>query len=174
MLGMKAKGFGAAVCLGLGLGAAVWLGIGQDLTLSPSIAEAQTRLTWRSPDPPASSRVWARPSPSPFDGSPLPALVLRLDGISRMPNRSAVLVVVNAAAPIWIRVGETNNGFTLTKTQSGRITVETRDGEHEVALGQTKDLRAPLATQPVASANEVPPPGAKLPPEPASASIRGP
>lgn len=88
-------------------------------------------------------------------------------GISRSPGRQAALVALGGAEPAWIQLGETSEGLTLVSVQSDGATFDGANGPIMVPLGETIDG---AATAPGAPAPEGgPPPGVRLPPEPAAA-----
>ena len=92
---------------------------------------------------------------------------IRVVGVSRTPGRQAALVALGADEPAWMQAGETVQGLTLVSVNGDGAVFDSIGGPITAPLGETiEGASAAAGTQP---ADGGPPPGARLPPEPAAA-----
>jgi hypothetical protein len=92
---------------------------------------------------------------------------ITLVGVSRTPGRTAALLAIAGGEPRWVTVGETVDGLTLVSVRGAGAVLDSLNGPVTVPLGETLDPASPAA--PAAAQEGGPPPGSRLPPEPASA-----
>lgn len=160
--------------VGLALGAGAWLVAGrQDVLTGP-----QDRLSVLRA---AKTQDGGGATPT-LSGPPLFALTIGPDavrdptvtllGLSRMPGRSAALVAINGASPVWLARGDARDGVILREVGSGRATLDLPLGLHTLRLGEASlpsaATGAPMSS-PLAAPGDTPPPGYRSPPPPASA-----
>lgn len=105
---------------------------------------------------------------------PVAEVAVRLDGLARSSRRIAALLSIGGKPAEWLALGESRDGVTLQNVLSNKALIETANGEREVMLGvpnapggaSAAPLSAPSPIGPI-------PPGARLPPVPASAPAMG-
>lgn len=96
---------------------------------------------------------------------------MRLDGVSLSRRRVAALLSIDGRAATWVLAGETREGVTLQEVRADRVVVETVLGFKDLALGEQTSASGPasVAGPDVLETGDVPPPGVRMPPAPASA-----
>jgi hypothetical protein len=158
----------AAAPAGLVLGAVVWMLFGGEKPLIGPLQSVEAQLNAldthprrsRSTGPDPAAQAIAAPL---FASSSLvptgPEVAVKLLGVARMPSGSSALVSTNNGPPEWLTVGATKDGITLQEVTASAVVIDTPGGTRTVTLGETS------APSPAAAA----PPGARMPPAPASA-----
>ncbi|KQZ22888.1 hypothetical protein [Caulobacter sp. Root1472] len=171
MLDLRTPLIPICAATGLVLGATAWLAAGRQDVLAP----VEARLaSLRSSD--------GRPTPNGgaplLLGQPLFPLSSGLNavrdpavsvlGISRMPGRAAALVAIDGKPPVWLARGESRDGVVLSDVGSGRATLDLPLGGRTLRIGEAT---GPGPANPTSASppSDIPPPGFRSPPPPASA-----
>jgi hypothetical protein len=166
--------------VGLALGATAWLAAGRQDVLTP----AQDRLAALRPYGASRGVDGAAPS---LSGAPLFVLstgpnavhdpAVTVLGVSRMPGRAAALLAIDGKPPAWLARGESRDGVMLSDVGSGRATLDLPLGVRTLRVGETTSGAPgeaaagngpPGPGSPITS-GDMPPPGFRSPPPPASA-----
>lgn len=171
-----------AAAAGLVLGAAAWLLFSHGASAAERIADLQGRAQALAP-PPAS--VTGGVAGAVALDHPIFALtvgphsvadtVVVLTGIQRTPARTAALLSINGKPADWLDLGATRDDVTLVEVQAEKVVVDTPTDLRDVVLGAKPAASAaqpgqPAAAPPAASpSTDTPPPGFRVPPQPASA-----
>lgn len=180
MLDLRAPLIPLAALAGLALGALAWLAAGRQDVLAP----LQEQLTALRPE-----RVAELSSSAPsLSGSPLFALstgpnavkdpAVTVLGLSRMPGRSAALVSIDGKPAGWLARGEARDGVILREVGSGRAMLDLPLGVRELRIGESGGTTGAGSSVPGGvtsnlAPGDVPPPGFRMPPPPASAPSVG-
>jgi hypothetical protein len=178
LLDLRAPLIPLSAVLGLALGATAWLAAGhQDV-----MASTQDRLAALRPLRAGDASAGAAPI---LTGAPLFALstgpnavkdpaVLVL-GLSRMPGRTAALVAIDGKPAAWLARGDSRDGVILREVGSNRATLDLPLGVKDLRIGEATLGSAPVGgatSNPPGlgpNASDMPPPGYRSPPPPASA-----
>lgn len=184
MLDLRAPLIPICAAVGLTLGASAWLAAGRQDVLSAM----QDRLAALRPTRAQGGVDGGAPS---LSGSPLFALsigpnavrdpAVTVLGLSRMPGRAAALLAIDGQAPAWLARGESRGGVVLLDVGSGRATLDLPLGVKILRVGEaagpepggvsaSSDAQSPGAT---VNPKDLPPPGFRSPPPPASAPGMG-
>lgn len=162
--------------VGLGLAAASAASLafaGRPQTAAVASIDARlSAISGRRPKPIGAAQALALQGPSlfPVFSGPgaAPEMTVLVQGIARSPLRTAALLSVNGAPAEWVGLGESVQGVVLEDVSSGGVTIDTPRGVREVRLGEGgagAGAGAPIES----AAADAPPPGYRMPPEPASA-----
>lgn len=167
-----------AVPAGLLTGLLAWSLAGGLSVQAHALESVEPRLA-SLPQPRTEGRASSRASAAPLLGSPLFALTtgpgavrepaIRVDGVAVTRRRQAALLAIDGQAAAWWEVGASRDGVTLQAVSSTGVTLETAVGVKTLNLGDQSAASAPAAGGVAAAALDQPPPGVRLPPEPASA-----
>jgi hypothetical protein len=171
----------AAAAIGVGTGVAAWFAAGGAAAHADRIAPvAETlqdahSLSFRDRAPAQLDLAGLATAPlfplSVGPGAVQDALV-RLDGISIVPRRSAALISIDGKPAEWLVAGDTRDGVTVAEVQRSAVRVDTVLGVRRIELG---DPPAAPAAPPIEAAAATPrgdiPKGFRTPP-PASAPRR--
>lgn len=169
--------FAGAAPVGLLTGLLAWLVAGGPSVQARALDVTEARLAAIRPERgsgPASRAGGA----AALLGAPLFAVAgaaaehdpsVRLDGVSVTRRRMAALISLDGKPAEWMSLGESREGVTLRTITTAGVTLDTASGEKTVSLGD-----GPVgAAGPAAQGLDGPPPGVRLPPEPASAPRGG-
>ncbi|KQY31927.1 hypothetical protein ASD21_22965 [Caulobacter sp. Root1455] len=180
MLDLRAPLIPICAVVGLTLGAAAWLAAGRQDVLTP----AQDRLAALGPSRAQRGVDGGAPS---LSGPPLFALstgpnavrdpVVTVLGLSRMPGRAAALLAIDGKPPAWLARGESRDGVVLRDVGSGRASLDLPLGVRTLRIGEATPVSPSGATASLgpstlafpSAPGDVPPPGFRPPPPPASA-----
>ena len=129
--------------IGLAIGSAAWLmlnaltpgsaGMGDLTERLDALGAAKRDIPDRTPDMLVASLLSHPLLQTTTAGGAEP--LLRLEGVSMTPTRSAALIAVGAGPAQWIQVGESRTGVTLRRVAPLSAVVESMSGEHSLALG---------------------------------------
>lgn len=93
-----------------------------------------------------------------------------------MPGRAAALVSIDGKAPVWLARGESRDGVVLNDVGSGRATLDLPLGVRTLRIGEATSVGGGAAASPdlanpmtAPATGDMPPPGFRSPPPPASA-----
>jgi hypothetical protein len=178
LLALRAPLIPLCAAVGLVLGATAWLAAGRQDVLT----QAQDRLaTLRAS---SAQRGLDGGAPS-LTGPPLFALsvgpnavrdpVVGVLGVSRMPGRAAALLAIEGKPAAWLARGETRDGVVLRDLGWGRATLDLPLGVRTLRIGEATAPGAPTPgfdpSDPMSAPapGDMPPPGFRSPPPPASA-----
>jgi len=179
LLDLRAPLIPICAAVGLVLGVTAWLAAGRQDVLAP----VQERLaSLRPPD----GRLTLNGGAPSLLGQPLFALsvgpnavrdpAVSVLGISRMPRRAAALVAIDGKAPVWLARGESRDGVVLNDVGSGRATLDLPLGVRTLRIGEATSVGGGTAASPdlanpmtAPAPGDMPPPGFRSPPPPASA-----
>jgi hypothetical protein len=180
LLDLRAPLIPICAAVGLVLGATAWLAAGRQDVLAP----AQERLA----DLPSSGFQRGVDGGAPsLSGPPLFNLstgpnavrdpAVGVLGVSRMPGRAAALLTIDGKTPAWLARGESREGVVLRDVGSGRAVLDLPLGVRSLRIGEATPLApggAPPGSEPsnpafMPAPGDLPPPGFRSPPPPASA-----
>lgn len=172
---------------GLALAAAAWFILGGGNGMSADLDRLELRLA--AAKPPAQHAFAAADSVARAAATPLFGLTtgpgavadisVALQGLAVTPTRKAALVSIGGKPSDWLDLGATRDGVTLMTVQSNKITVDTATGFKDVGLwDQSANTSGPPSPsndpqRSVVSGSDHIPPGAYVPPAPASAPGHG-
>lgn len=171
------------------ISALAWIGL-SDRVANPLVASLAARVTTLAMAHPA-----PRPSSSAADASSMPlftatnaissptvATSIRVLGLALGPRRQAALVSLDAKAPIWMKIGQSADGFELRAIGRSGATFSTPSGDRKIGLFDRQAPDPGLAENPAslspplqsglptaAASTDTPPPGYRPPPPPADA-----
>lgn len=171
MLDLRTPLIPICAATGLVLGATAWLAAGRQDVLAP----VEARLASLRPSDGRPTLNGGAPS---LLGQPLFPLstgpnavrdpAVSVLGISRMPGRAAALVAIEGKPPVWLARGESRDGVVLSDVGSGRATLDLPLGVRTLRIGEATGS-GPANPMSAPTPSDIPPPGFRSPPPPASA-----
>lgn len=180
MLDLRAPLIPLSVLVGLALGALAWLAAGRQDALDPLQEQLAALRPGRGADLGASTPSLSGPPLFALSTGPNavqdPAVTVL--GLSRMPGRSAALVSIDGKPAVWLTRGEARDGVILREVSAGRAMLDLPLGARDLRIGQSVGAPASGASTssgPLSSPipDDLPPPGYRMPPPPASAPRAG-
>jgi len=177
LLDLRAPLILSSALVGLALGAVAWLAAGRQDVYGP----AQERLTAFQSSQLGETSAGGTPI---LAGPPLFALsigpnavkdpAVAVLGLSRMPGRAAALLTIDGKPAAWLARGESRDGVVLREVASGRATLDLPLGVQDLKIGEATPGSSAVTSNPAMPggvAGDMPPPGYRSPPPPASAPV---
>ena len=147
---------------GLALATVLWLSIGDHAPAGAALDALTDRLAALRPvqahlSTRAADQAMARLAAAPlFDlGAPpggAAPLTVKLEGLAIAGGRKAALLAINGKPPVWLELGASRDGVTLSAVSPGSVTLDGPDGSKVIGL-----TAAAAAASPAPDAQAPPP-----------------